>query len=130
MTTSNSTKFVYSEQLNAVALNELFGSDYNYVITVFNSVVKELTIQWDELERAYRHNDLICLRSIAHKCKTLYAYTGFSTMQSRLKLVEQLCNEAGQPSLQLTAEMEHLCLTHPSALLVLEDEIQRLKSFV
>lgn len=127
MTTINSTGFVYNEQLNAVILDELFGTDYDYVITVFESVVKELTLQWKELEVAYRDNNIQCLRATAHKCKTLYAYTGFCSMQSRLKLVEELC-ETGESSVKLTAEMEHLWITHPSALLTLANEIERLKS--
>src|ERR1700712_130171 len=94
MPSSQTSSFQFNEALNSDFLCELYGEDISYAAIIFEDVANELPKHWQELEQAYNSNDVALLKGAAHKCKTLYAYVGFSSIESLLQSVETGCQSA------------------------------------
>jgi len=120
--------FQFHEALNGDFLNDLFTGDIAYAAEVFNDVVFELPQYWSDMETAFAANNVADLQAAAHKCKTLYAYVGFSVIKERLQTVETLCGSATDTGI-LVEEMKELRLQRPEAERIILEEIKRLKHF-
>lgn len=123
---SSTPSFQFNEALNSDFLLELYGEDLSYAAIIFEDVAGELPKYWRELEQAYEDNDVALLKGAAHKCKTLYAYVGFSGIESLLQSVETGCQSASRAQ-DLSVEIEKLYVQHPVALALLLGEVKRLK---
>src|SRR5690242_20616759 len=88
--------FEFNEALDGKFLNELFEDDLSYAIVVFKDFLKEMPQSFHDMKTAFENNNFIVLKSAAHKCKTLFAYVGLSTLSGRLQALELACSSPGE----------------------------------
>lgn len=114
--------------LNAAFLNELFEGDTAYAATVFEGIARELPVYWEEMKTAHAAGSVKELKAAAHKCKTLFAYAGYTQLQTLLQQIEDGCAGAKDTG-ALKTEMEYLENLLPGAERIIAGEIKRLHSF-
>ena len=83
--------FEFNEALDGRFLNELFEDDPSYAIVVFKDFLKEMPQSFHDMQTAFDTSNFKGLKSAAHKCKTLFAYVGLSSLSTRLQALEMAC---------------------------------------
>lgn len=120
--------FRFSESFDNDFLNELFGDDLVYAITIFEGFLEEMPECCYRMRSAFESNDIAGMRSSAHKCKTLFSYIGLKKIAVQIEALEMACDV-----LDNTATMQPLftsLLQQKEAIeKMVSDEINRLKQY-
>jgi hypothetical protein len=120
--------FVFNDCLNSAFLQDFFDGDMGYAETVFNDCLAHLPLYWKEVNSAHVRGSIPELKSAVHKCKTLFGYIGFSSVQDQFQAFEHKCTIT-QSMNELDADFESLDTKINLAIPVIETELGRLKAF-
>lgn len=125
---SEQSSFAFNEKLNTPFLTELFEGDYEYAETVFGDFLKYLPEYSEEIDAAYRQQNIEELRKAVHKCKTLMGFVGLSEIQAQYLKMEKMC-ENGKAGDDLDEAYNYLKQQTNEGKDLIIKEHQRLKDF-
>jgi HPt (histidine-containing phosphotransfer) domain-containing protein len=120
--------FEFNEALDGRFLNELFEDDPSYAIVVFKDFLKEMPQCFYDMQTAYDDSNFKVLKSAAHKCKTLFAYVGLSSLSTRLQALEMACSSPEE--VDSVGPLVHEVIGQRQTIeILITEEIKRLEAF-
>ena len=87
-----STSFIFTDEISAAALMDLYENDFVYIEEIFQSSLVELNESIPLIEASYTSGDLPGLKSVSHKIKPLFGFTGLLKIQTLLQEFEDVCS--------------------------------------
>lgn len=128
MATTDPKPFVFNKSLDVGFLTELFENDMQFAATVFEDFLQNFPQFEEEVNTAYNAQNILALRSAFHKCKPLFGYVGFTSVQLLIQEFENKClmvNTIAELNGSYTFLQEIIKNAHS----LIEEEYERLKEF-
>jgi signal transduction histidine kinase/CheY-like chemotaxis protein len=90
-------EFAFSPDLDAERLHDLYGSDAEYALDMFDAFFEKIEKEYPQLAVLLQKGELAALSKMAHKLKPTFPMVGLTSME---RYFQQLEDEAQDPSAQ------------------------------
>lgn len=80
--------FKYNNDLDAAYLQELYGDDYAYAFSMFDTFIADMLPEFDKLLTLANNNQIIELKTLAHQLKPTSAMIGLTSLEQDLLALE------------------------------------------
>ncbi len=127
-TPASDKAFVFSEEIDAKSIYDLYSTDYVYIEEVFDTVLQEYAVLADNIRSCHASGDIQALRSAVHKIKPVFGFVGLTSMQDQCQQFEHCCEQASSLA-ALNGDYEMLKNNLIRNKSLLEKEKQRLEFF-
>jgi hypothetical protein len=122
-------KFIFNENIDEDHLFSLYEHDYAYIAEVFNSSIESLKEETGHFNSAYETSDIKALKSVTHKIKPLFGFTGLLHHQEMIARFEHLCENASSTS-NITMQYMELTEMIKEGRNILKEDCNRLTEFI
>ncbi len=91
---SNDKSFIFNDEISTQSITDLYGDDYVYVEEVFDTVLKEYQLLFNNINSHYTSGDIPALKSAVHKIKPIFGFVGLLSVQQQCQQFETTCHSA------------------------------------
>lgn len=84
-------KFIFNDNIDSEFLFSLYEDDFLYIEEIFKTTLDQLNTVVSEIPGAFNNKDINGLRTIIHKIKPAFGFTGFLKTEKACKVFEDAC---------------------------------------
>ncbi|MFZ1530203.1 MAG: hypothetical protein WAT19_15725 [Ferruginibacter sp.] len=128
MNSSPETPFEFSPQLDTAYLESLFGDDLSSIKEIFNSFLIDTKEGYNDVQTAYKEENLKLLRQKIHKIKPTFGFVGLTTLTHNCETVIAAC-DASAGITEVRAVSDDLFKQIEDSFILIENEVKRLDEY-
>ena len=121
--------FVFNEKIDNAFIFSLYENDYECIADVFNTSLESFDSDLDEVEKAFKTDDLDRLRKAVHKMKPVFGFVGLLQHQEKIGSFEKTCSMVANTA-ALTPAYDNLLQVFYEGKYIMMDELKRLKAIL
>jgi HPt (histidine-containing phosphotransfer) domain-containing protein len=100
---SASIPFKFHEKIDESYIYEMYGEDYTYIQTIFETVLDDYDSNLDLITGYYKEGNIEMLRKTIHKIKPSFGFIGMLEVQKQCQSFENLCLQPKDVEMMKTA---------------------------
>jgi Hpt domain len=122
-------QYIYSGRFDTAFLYELYENDVQSAAEVFESSLKQLSLEISNAEDHFRQGDIESLRKLYHKIKPLFGYVGLLKVQDFVQHFENACHTSSNIE-EISGNYNELKIMIGEAVNIIRQELIRMKMYL
>lgn len=123
------TQFKFSSDLDQGTLEQLYGDDLHYAVSIFEIFIEYSVRDFKQLQVSVENSDWEEIRQLAHKLKPTFSMVGLTKLEEKLLVIEQKASQKISYDI-IIKNLNEVAVTLENYIPILQSEYDKMREYL